>query len=166
MKYIMFALFTLLMVSLIAPAFAEQCGEAAVTQSQTISTAVPKALEGATILVYDRQGQIIGEMSAEAYKVVPRTREELVIKRSITCRAERQDLKPNRVVVLGGVGPTGELGAKRGVTDAEVEAHRGLVLGIGYSRQLNDRISAGVQVQDGSNMPGNTTVLIPIGFDF
>lgn len=156
MKNLLFILPVPFFVSL--PAFSEQCKEVEWRKTTNeISTKVPEALKGAAIVVMRESGEAY-IFSAEEYKVVPRKRQVVVTRVDQICRMNQGKL--NRVSVLGGQGPTGHLHTTRNGGDAEVEGQVGLTLGAQYLRQLNDTVSAGVQVQD------NKTVLSVIGFDF
>lgn len=152
-------IYILLMLT-VAPAFGgEKCSEAATQETKEITTDVPEQLKGAMIHVYTTNGETF-RFEAEQFKVVPRARQVVVTKQTVSCKADRYEAKPNRVAVLGGQGPTGQLRTKRTGSDAEVESHHGLVLGAQYSRQVNDTVSIGIQVQD------NGTALSILGFDF
>lgn len=141
---------------------AENCEELSTNIStEEIGTQIPKELEGTVILVVrgiPSSFTVVGAMSIEEYKVVPRQRQLAVTKVTQMCRMNQGKL--NRVAVLGGQGPTGHLRTKSDGVNAEVESQVSLVLGAQYTRQLNDTVSAGVQMQD------NKTVMSVIGFDF
>jgi hypothetical protein len=138
---------------------AEECSSATASETKTISTDVPSILKGGAIIVLSRNGdQFV--FAADEYKVVPRQRQVITTKETVSCKVRSTEVRPNRISVLGGQGPTGHLRSKSDGANAEVEAQQGLVLGAQYQRQVNERISIGVQVQD------NETALSILGFEF
>jgi hypothetical protein len=139
---------------------AEECSQAITTETKEISAAVPAHLKGGYIVVVMPDGETTYHFEANDYKVVPRKKETLVTKETISCKVRSSETRPNRVSILGGQGPTGHLRSKSDGANAEVEAHQGLVLGAQYQRQVNERISIGVQVQD------NESALSIIGYEF
>jgi hypothetical protein len=157
-------LFSSVLVLILSPlSNAESCSTAVDSETKQISTDVPKKLESTIILVVrgtPEAFEVIGAMPIEEFKVVRRQREVLVTKQTVSCVDRRQDLKPNRVSVLGGQGPTGHLRTTRAGQDAEVESQVGLIVGLQYQRLVYERISIGAQVQD------NETALSVIGFEF
>jgi len=65
----------------------------------------------------------------------------------------------NSIRVLGGYGPDGVSAHSRG-TSAVATQDEGLVLGLGYTRQLTERVSAEVDVLN------NETYLLGVGLNF
>lgn len=126
-----------------------------------IKTDVPKWLEGATITVRLANGKE-STVPAEQFKVVPRKQQFIVTK---TRQFEKtvcgpQD-KPNRISVLGGAGPKGNLTSTQvSPNKAQVETGPGVVGGIMYQRKLTDDINIGGQVQT------NGTGMFSFGLDF
>lgn len=134
--------------------------EEQVLEKQVIDTAVPSHLKGAKIIVRLADGRE-SEVSAEAFKVVPRKQQFLVTKvaknSTTMCSA---DQKRNRIAVLAGRGPKEGLNRTSSANRVDVESRVGTVGGLQYQRLITDKFSIGVQVQS------NETGLLSIGLDF
>ena len=159
-------LFVLIMVTLGIAAFGSDDCETTKSAEQAeetleIKTDVPKWLEGATITIRQADGKE-STVPAEKFKVVPRKQQFIVTKTKQSqvtmCKAEQ---KKNRISVLGGAGPSGNLKATTlSPSKAQVETGPGAVGGLQYQRKLGETFNAGAQVQT------NGTGLLSIGVDF
>lgn len=145
------AFFTMMYLFVSAMAHAETCDTIRATETKEISTAVPTQLQGAQISVFTTTGEVF-HFNADEFKVVPRKKEVLVTKETITCEA-KQSTK-NHVAMLAGQGPTGHLKTTRSGQDAEVESGVGLVVGAQYTRQVTEVINLGVQLQSNKTTLG------------
>lgn len=156
-------LFVLMFLSQIS--FAKDCE---VTKSQSsiqdqfkIDTKVPKWLQGATITIKQADGKE-STVSADKFKVVPRKQQFIVTKLKETEQLScSEDKYKNRVSVLGGVGPKGNLKVTQPSADkAVIETNGGATAGIQYQRKVTERFSIGGQIQ--TNESGS----VLIGLDF
>ncbi len=163
MKYLYLFIISFLFGVLLAQlANAQECSSESKTETKTISTEVPKALQGALIVVMTTDGSTY-HMDADEYKVVPRKRQEIITKETRTCAAAAVKTKilKNRLSALLGQGPTGHLKAESDGANAEVESQVDLVGGLQYQRMINGKGAVlGVQIQT------NETVMGTIGSDF
>lgn len=151
----------------------EQCenivGPEVYQDKMTINTDVPKFLKGAKIIVRLSDGKE-SSVPAELFKVVPRKQQYIVTKTIMHDRWVCKDtvevtknvieMKKNRVSVMGGAGPTEGLSDSKTPTVVEVESNVGAIGAAQYQRMLNDKVSAGVQLQT------NKTWLLELGLDF
>ena len=112
---------------------------------------VQKQCAKAKIIVKDRIVYKIRTVKAKAKtKVV--VKEKIVVK-------EKPVYKKNMLKLLGGYGPTG-VDVYRNGNSAIAEERKGLVIGLGYSRMLNESFSVGGDVLS------NGTYLLEGGFHF
>ena len=153
-------IYTLLMLACCARVHAaENCREAAVTESKIIGDELPAHLKGKSIVIVDNAtNQVQYVFKTEEFKVVRRKREVMITKELITCR--KFESAPNRVSVLGGQGPTGHLDRQGNTDHTTVSTDVDFVGGVQYQRMLSERLSIGVQVQS------SKTTLGVIGLDF
>lgn len=132
-------------------------------EKRDINTQVPKELKGARIIVRTADGKE-REMSIEQFKVVPRKQQFVVSKvtevEKLVCEAPKAELPKNRVMILGGKGPSGDLSLSKKPTMAEVKTEPELVVGAGYQRRVYEALSVGGQLQT------NGTALFSVGLDF
>ncbi len=125
----------------------------------TVEDEAPKSLKDATILVKLANGKEYS-FSANAFKVVKRTKEKVVAKaiviETLKCSAQYK----NRVSVLAGRGIKEGLDVQ--VNGAQVDASNavGTIYGLQYQRSLTDKLNVGVQVQS------NKTNSLMLGLDF
>jgi hypothetical protein len=128
-------------------------------ETKTISTDVPAHLKGAKIIIILANGQR-SEASAELFKVVPRKQQYLLTKVShnTSCVSESHD--KNRISLLGGFGPTGNLSRDTSSGKVDISTKTGAVGGVQYQRKISKDISVGVQGQT------NRSGLLSIGLDF
>lgn len=169
MRYLF--LFIVSLISLITTLLASAYGDEACSQTSEhssieeqleINTDVPKNLKGAYIAVLSPDGKrILGLMRANEFKVVPRKQQFIVTKikstETLSCRSEEQK---NRVFLLGGAGPKGNLTISSDGSKVTVSTETGAIGGLGYQRKISTDVSIGAQVQT------NESALISIGLDF
>lgn len=146
--------------------FAKDCkitkSQSSVQDQFKIDTKVPKWLQGATIVVRQADGKE-SVVSADKFKVVPRKQQFIVTKtketEQLTCSAG-DDYK-NRLSLLGGTGPKGNLKVTQPSADkAVIETNGGVTAGVQYQRKITDRLSIGGQIQT------NESGAVLIGLDF
>jgi hypothetical protein len=162
----------LFMMSLIAitafasePVCTTQTGAEQSTAELEIKTDVPAYLKGATITVTLADGRS-STVPAEKFKVVPRLQQFITThtesKTTVSCSGGN-DIRRNRVTLLGGRGAQGGLNYSTSGTSASVESKAGLVGGAQYQYVLpilGDRLNIGVQLQT------SKAALGAIGIDF
>lgn len=154
----------LLMLSLVTVSYAQECkttkSKDIVLEKLELKTDVPKWLEGATIIVRLADGKE-SSVPAEKFKVVPRKQQFIVTRMlhetELMCSSPRNK---NRVSVMGGLGPSGNLKATTSGTTVSIETGPAAVGGLSYQRLLTDELSVGGQVQT------NHTILMQLGWDF
>ncbi len=127
----------------------------AFTVAWTISFALITAAFGSDMLQYMRDGKITVtlkggksyEFSTNEYMVVRRDQHKDVVievdsegQRTVHQSPAMVVSGPNTVRVLGGVGPK-DIKVTTGATSVDIEQDYSLVYGLGYSRQLNNRLS-------------------------
>ena len=118
---------------------------------------VPK---DAVIKVYDSKGTQIGEMKRSEYKVVKLgTSKTKVVTKTVYVNVSKPE-RNNRVILRGGVGNNGLSVSRNGTENSVTQRDNTTVLGVGYSRKVNERISIG-----GSYL-NNDTATIDVGVDF
>jgi hypothetical protein len=129
--------------------------------------AMPKYLEGATVTVTLKNGKTY-EYKSEEYAVVERdsmgqlAAAQHIIKKVDKAFKEEKIVKnkKNRVYVLAGHGPTGDLEGKTDGSNYSIGHDNGTVGGVGYQRKLNNEFNLGIQVQT------NKTTSLSLGVDF
>lgn len=140
---------------------AEDCQES-VSQEKTIeqnqiNTDVPKYLEGAVIIVRQKDGKE-SVVPAEKFKVVPRKQQFLITRtektKTLSC------VKRNRASLVVGRGSKPGLDSSTNGSVVEVESRVGAVGGLQFQRLLNKTLSVGGQVQT------NKTTSVLLGIDF
>ena len=169
-KFIMLALFLMLPEISIA---VEQCenivGPETYVDKMTISSDVPNFLKGAKITVKLADGKE-STVPAKLFKVVPRKQyyfvnktilhDRWVCKETVEVTKTVTEMKKNRISVMGGSGPTEGLSDSKTSSMVEVESNVGAIGAAQYQRMLNDKVSAGVQLQT------NKSWLLELGLDF
>lgn len=114
---------------------------------------------------YMKDGEIVVTLK-DGRKYTFSTNEWKVVRRGSKAKeqparlAETPETNRNRIRVLGGVGPSGGLNISSTPSSATISTDSGAVLGVGYDRLINDKLSVGGQIQT------NDTVLINVGVDF
>lgn len=134
---------------------------------QSKAAEAPKYLEGAVVTVTLKSGKTYS-FKSEEYAVVPRnqTGQIIYIKQELAAVKEKIRTKKlvknrkNRIYGLVGYGNTGELKTSTNGSAYETKHDRGAIGGIGYQRKLNEKVNAGVQLQN------NGTTSLSLGFDF
>lgn len=133
---------------------------ASIEEQLEISTDVPNFLKDAKIVVILPDGRS-SEVPAKLFKVVPRKQQFIVTKTKETekmvCKPEE---KKNRISILGGAGPKGNLSVSSDGSKVIVQTDSGAIGGMSYQRKVSDRMSIGAQVQT------NESALISVGVDF
>ncbi len=165
MKHFFFGfLFGALALSLVARANASSCSSNSVSfktlETKTITTDVPSHLKGATIFIVTAD-QRVSSAPAELFKVVPRKQQVIVTATEkteiLTCSEEAAK---NRISLLGGAGPKGDLTKDSNGSKVDIETKTGAIGGVQYQRKVSKDISVGGQVQT------NKSGLISVGLDF
>ena len=164
-----FALFLVAMLFFISETFAGDAtcktvkSENSVQEKLELKTDVPKWLEGATITVRQKDGKE-SVVSADKFKVVPRKQQFIVTKTraetTLMCAGDNHETNKNRVSLLGGIGPSGNLKVSSDGSKVSVETGPAAVGGLQYQRLLTDEISVGGQVQT------NQSIMLNVGLDF
>jgi hypothetical protein len=146
--------------------FADEVTIQTTTETRDINTDVPEFLKGAMITVRLRDGRE-STVHAERFKVVPRKQQFIVTKIKETTsvvqtkvvEVKSEPLK-NRLNMLAGEGPTGQLTKSVSNGVLTVSEERGPVGGVQYTHQLKEEVSIGGQALT------NKTFLFTIGSDF
>jgi hypothetical protein len=121
----------------------------------TIADDVPDYMKDGVITVTLKDGKQY-TFSTNTHKVV--VRGSKAVRPTLVKAAEERP--KNRVRLLGGYGPSGELNTTQNSSSVTVKTDSSAVGGVGYDRLLTDKLSIGGQIQT------NETVLINLGFDF
>lgn len=138
--------------------------------SMSVYAEQPKYLEGAVITVKLKNGKTY-KYDSKQMAVVPRSKEQpkkhicpekVVVKQVFQAMEERRIVpnKKNRVYLLGGYGPNGELDVSSNSSRYRVTQHEDFVGGIGYQRKIGDTYNLGLQLQN------NNTSSLSLGLDF
>lgn len=106
----------------------------------------------------NRRIVLLVKSNAGSSVTVIREKCEPEVKEKIVYR--KRKVRKNRVRLLGGYGPEEVEVNKKSSSHATLDEDKGLVLGLGYDRLLDDRWSIGGQIQT------NETYLLNIGLDF
>lgn len=142
--------------------------QASIPVTMELTSNVPNFLKGATITVRLKDGTQ-STVPAEKFKVVPRKQQfvasviavdtKALCTRTVTNTVQKESTK-NRLTMLAGEGPSGQLvkGVSGGILSVEEE--RVPVGGVQYQRLLNEDFSVGGQLQT------NRTLMINFGVDF
>lgn len=123
--------------------------------SQAHEEVIPDYLKDGVITVTLKSGKEY-KFSTNTHKVVVRGHKHEAPAQALAKEAPLR----NRIRVLGGSAPSGELTTSKTSSSATIKTDNDAVVGVGYDRLITDKLSVGGQIQS------NDTVLINVGLDF